>query len=288
MRAALRLLAVAALLCSTALTACSKDPDDSTRPVAGTTRYVALGDSYTAAPGVPETSSDECLQSTNNYPHLIAAADDDIVEVVDVSCGGAGSIDLLRGQDKPGGRLPPQVDAVTDDTDLVTVGIGANDLGISSIVLYTCSRVAHTDPSGAPCLAATGAKARYALARAEDLIGRALDVVQQKAPDARVVVVSYPQVVPTSGATCPDRVAFAAGDYPYIDAVITQLNNALHRAAHSHGAMYADVYAASEGHDICADEPWVNGGRVADDGTYPLHPLLAGQEGAARVIEDLL
>ena len=38
-------------------------------------RYVALGDSYTAAPLVPETDrSDGCLRSSGNYPSLVAAA----------------------------------------------------------------------------------------------------------------------------------------------------------------------------------------------------------------------
>ena len=42
-----------------------------TRPVA----YVALGDSYAAAPGVPETSlAGGCARSDHNYPHLLAAA----------------------------------------------------------------------------------------------------------------------------------------------------------------------------------------------------------------------
>ena len=35
--------------------------------------YVALGDSFTAAPGIPETDgSDGCLRSSHNYPSLVA------------------------------------------------------------------------------------------------------------------------------------------------------------------------------------------------------------------------
>ena len=35
--------------------------------------YVALGDSFTAAPGIPETDgSDGCLRSSRNYPSLVA------------------------------------------------------------------------------------------------------------------------------------------------------------------------------------------------------------------------
>ncbi len=57
-------------------------------------RYVALGDSFTAAPFVPLTQlADGCLRSTNNYPHLVAGALR-IPELEDRSCTGAQTTDL--------------------------------------------------------------------------------------------------------------------------------------------------------------------------------------------------
>lgn len=291
MRPALRLLLVAAVLGPGALAACSEDSKRSTpgagSPPPGAIRYVALGDSYTSAPGIPQTSTDGCFQSSNNYPHLVAAAVD-AIDLIDVSCGGATTTTLLEGQDTPDGNKPPQVDAVTDETDLVTIGIGGNDNGLTDALFGICLQVAATDPTGPPCRAATTAQASSAVSQIEDLVGSVLDAVVEAAPDARVVVVSYPKLLPTSGATCPDLVSFATGDYAYVDEVVRQLNGAVRRAANSHGATYADLYTASEGHDICSDEPWINGLALAADGTFPLHPLLAGQEAVAKLVEDFV
>ena len=55
----------------------------------GPLRYVALGDSYSAASGVlpPDlTAPPQCLRSTANYPHVIAA--DTGAQLTDVTCGG--------------------------------------------------------------------------------------------------------------------------------------------------------------------------------------------------------
>ena len=55
--------------------------------------YVAMGDSYTAAPLVPDRHGDGCLRSSHNYPALVAAALP--AELVDVSCSGADSTSLV-------------------------------------------------------------------------------------------------------------------------------------------------------------------------------------------------
>ena len=62
-------------------------------------RYVALGDSYSAASGVlpPDpTAHPMCLRSTSNYPHLIAAATG--AQLTDVTCGGADTGDYFAPQ----------------------------------------------------------------------------------------------------------------------------------------------------------------------------------------------
>src|SRR3712207_4453858 len=65
----------------------------------GPTRYVALGDSYSAASGVlpPDpTAPPQCLRSTSNYPHVIAAATG--AQLTDVTCGGADTGDYFPQQ----------------------------------------------------------------------------------------------------------------------------------------------------------------------------------------------
>ena len=87
-------------------------------------RYVALGDSYSAASGVlpPDPTSPLCARSTANYPHLIAAATG--AQLTDVTCGAAQTKDFATSQ-YPG--VAPQLDAVHRRTQLVTMTIGGND-----------------------------------------------------------------------------------------------------------------------------------------------------------------
>ncbi len=228
-------------------------------------RYVALGDSYAAAPGVPETSGEDgCFRSSNNYPHLVAAGRDD-VELVDVSCSGATTGDLLDTQ------LP----SVDDDTDLVTLGIGGNDYDLFGGVLFSCL-------SGVPCGSTAEAKVDQLMPKIERNIGRVLDEVAEEAPDAQVIVVGYPDLVPDEG-TCP-QLPLAPVDYPLVDGATVKLNATLERQATERGLTFLDLYAAGQGHDICSADPWVNGSEMAPEGAIPYHPFGTEQEAVAELV----
>lgn len=56
------------------------------------------------------------------------------------------------------------------------------------------------------------------------------------------------------------------------------------------GAEYVDVWTASAGHDICADDPWVNRQLTDQDADAGLryHPLAAEQRAVAGLILDML
>lgn len=230
-------------------------------------RYVALGDSYAAAPGVPETSgADGCFRSSGNYPNQVAAAVDGVA-LSDESCSGATTADVLE----------KQVPSLSGETDLVTLGIGGNDFNLFGGVLASCL-------SGTPCGAAAAAQVDDLLPRIEDNIGRLLDVVVESAPAAMVVVVGYPDLVPDSG-TCP-ALPLAPGDYRLVDDATLRLTEALERQASGRDLVYVDVHTASQGHDVCADDPWVNGSEVAPDGTIPFHPFATEQTAVAELVVD--
>ncbi|MEV0055457.1 hypothetical protein AB0H34_33785 [Saccharopolyspora shandongensis] len=84
-------------------------------------QYVALGDSFTSAPLVPEMRLDPllCMRSTNNYPTLLAG-EIKPAEFTDVSCAAADTTHMTTTQS---GASGPQFDALDEDTDLVTLGI---------------------------------------------------------------------------------------------------------------------------------------------------------------------
>src|SRR5215475_9484051 len=75
----------------------------------GPPRYVSLGDSYTAAPLVPDQTGSPvvCLRSRHNYPSLVAAATS-AATFSYVSCQGATTVNMTDLQSGPLGTKPPQ------------------------------------------------------------------------------------------------------------------------------------------------------------------------------------
>ncbi|GGM30419.1 SGNH/GDSL hydrolase family protein [Dactylosporangium sucinum] len=248
-------------------------------------RYVALGDSYTSGPLISDQIDLNCVRSSRNYPHLVAGAVTSL-SLVDVSCGGATTGDILNaGSGTLGLPVPAQIAAVTAGTALVTVGIGGNDIGFSSIVT-TCAQDGIGNPFGSPC------KNRYTAGGADQLQARiaatapkvaaVIQAVRAKAPNARIVVVGYPAIIPDSGNGCWPVVPFAFGDVPYLRGTAKALNSMLAQAAAANGARYADTYAPSVGHDVCKGKStrWVEG-LVPENAAAPFHPNAAGEQGMA-------
>ena len=272
-----RLLAVlAGLALTSALGACS-DGEAAAPPALA---YVALGDSYAAAPGVPETAGEDgCFRSSGNYAHLLAGGvlDDGDVALTDVTCSGATTSDVLEKQ-------VPSLDA---DTDLVTIGIGGNDYDLFTRLIRQCLVPGEAAVEGTPCSDESFGRVASAIPRIDVNVGSVLDAVVEAAPNAQVVVVGYPDLLPDAG-TCPDRLPLAPADYPFVDSVISDLSASLRTQAEQRDLAYVDVFAASQGHDICSDEPWINGAEIAPDGTIPFHPFAAEQAAVAELVRDVV
>jgi lysophospholipase L1-like esterase len=244
--------------------------------------YVALGDSYTAAPLVPSMRGDDgCFRSTHNYPSLVAARLD-VPDFRDHSCGGATTGDLTAPQQS---GVPPQLDAVDAHTDLVTLGIGGNDEDVFGRLVLLCATLGQRDPTGAPCTRAAGrdpASLDTVMAGVQRRITAALQTIHRRAPRATVLVVGYPKIFPDHG-TCAD-LPFARGDYPFAVRVNRRLDDALEAAARAGGARFVDVWDASVGHDVCSDTPWINGARTLPDQAAAYHPFGVEQQAVARLV----
>lgn len=249
-------------------------------------RYVALGDSYTSAPGVGDpTGPQGCLRTDGNYPHLLAERLG--LALADVSCAGATSDDLRSPQATAGAGVAAQLDAVTPDTELVTLSVGANDDGLFGALAVQCAGLGAFEEQG-PCSAGP----RFAedrldgeLAALARQTAASVRAVRRRAPSAQVVVVGYPQIVPASGS-CAD-LPLDSVETPFVREVNRRLAAALARGARASGAPYVDMWAASEGHDACADEPWVAGLTPVGPGA-PLHPTAEHQVAVADALEALV
>jgi lysophospholipase L1-like esterase len=248
----------------------------------GPRTYVALGDSFTSAPLVPVTDvADGCFRSGANYPTLVAAELG--ADLVDRSCGSARIRDLGASQ-FPG--VLPQLEALGPGVDLVTIGIGGNDEETFARLTRRCPALRASDPDGAPCRAAMSRNGRdvllTALDRTRTRLTAALREVQRRAPDAQVLVIGYPQIV-DAGTVC-DELPLARGDYAYAERINRALTEALRAAAQQTGSTYVDVWSASEGHDICSDDPWVNGSVPDQRRAAAYHPFAEEQAAVAELV----
>lgn len=251
-------------------------------------RYVALGDSFTAGPLIPPAAQGAhpvCLQSENNYPRLVAQALD-VGEFVDASCSGAVTRDMTESQ-HPGLLWPvgPQFDALTEDTDLVTVGIGGNDFGFTEI-LTNCARLSVRNPLGNPCQREYGDEFAE---RLEDVRGDIAGVyagIAERSPQASIVTVGYLQILPERTGCWP-MAPIARGDVPYLDGVQTSLNALIAEESAAVGATFVDVL--ERGHDVCADSGvrWVEG-LAPSNPAAPVHPNANGMAATAdRVLASM-
>ena len=166
--------------------------------------YVALGDSFTAGPGIPlqlgpgtrPVAPSGCLRSSDNYPSLTARALG--LNLRDASCSGATTRDLTASQ---GPGIPPQLSLLRPSTSLVSLGIGGNDLGFSTIakncvaatpwgatrVGWSCE--SHYTANGVDQLA-------VAVRRVRSKVATALAAIRARARRARVFVIGYPDLLP--------------------------------------------------------------------------------------------
>lgn len=242
--------------------------------------YVALGDDFTAAPGVGDDSADDgCGRSNANYPALLAK-DLHIDDVDDVSCVGA-TTESLTAETRPAkdaAAVPAQIRAVGKGTDLVTLGIGIADRDLLSHAFALCEAL----PCGEKVPPQTVLDDLDALGRP---LTSAVRAVQDRAPRAYIVLVGYPKIAPDTGScrALPDL------DQPALDAansVLEQINSQVQSVARETGAAFLDVAQLSSGHDVCASVPWVE--RTEKTRSIRFHPVAAEQRAVAEALEELV
>jgi hypothetical protein len=167
-----------------------------------TGRYVAMGSSFASGAGIGPDISNGCERSAHNYPNQLA--DQLGLELIDVTCGGATTANLIS---SPHGDHPPQLAAVTVDTRLATITAGGNDLGCTAATLICLGAAQH----GQPCTQIPTAEqtTQSAAALRTDPV-MLLKAVASAAPHAQIYVVGYPRVFPDAPASCAGNIISAA------------------------------------------------------------------------------
>jgi len=279
MRAVPRMRTAVALFAATALLTAGAT-------AASAAQFVGLGDSYAAGPLIPNQSLNPlgCLRSDKNYARLAAAQLGKSLS--DVSCSGATTEDMTAAQDvTPGPANPPQLNALSASTQTVTLSIGGNDIGFTSII----ENCASPTPFGRPCQDKynSGGVDQLAarIAATAPKVAAVIQGIHTRAPSARVLVIAYEPILPETGSGCWPQVPLAWADVPYLRATQKRLNTMLANVAAANGARYVDTYTASIGHDSCKSssvrwvEPLIPGNAAA-----PFHPNARGMAGITPTI----
>lgn len=261
-------------------------------------RYVALGSSFASGPGL-DIVDPTCARSRDNYPGLLAGSLG--LALTDVSCGGATVADVL-GTSALG--QPPQVDAVTAATDLVTVTIGGNDAQYLVQLIRTAFQhnpepveVALASLPDSlqemvrpalcePVTVADRAAAQSALARLPERLVGMVEQIRSRASGARIFLVDYLTVV-GNGSSASVALPLLAEEMTYFSDLADQLQQATKTAARESGAELVEASVASRDHDVFSTDPWVFGFEFGDllaGGAKAFHPNARGMAAVADLV----
>ena len=274
----------------------------------GPTSLVALGDSYAAGPLIPVHHEQPwgCLRSSNDYAHQLARAL--ALELTDVTCSGASTKHMWETHGvtpeeefaEYGGQLgytghpgnPPQLDALREDTDVVTLQIGGNDIGFGGLAT-TCAEGAIR---GAGCSEAVAAENPFdKIAATMPKIRAVLEEIHRRSPHAAVYVLGYPGIFRIGATASCEAMFVGEEDARYLRGIHEALNAMIHSVAdegdrtYSDVTRYVDVYGPSEGHTAC-DLPvirWVEP-VVPVNAAAPVHPNLGGMTAISGILVEQL
>ncbi len=230
---------------------------------------MALGDSYSSGLGTGSYINDgtACSRSAYAYPALDSVRLG--LSLTLRACSGATVADVRQ----------TQLDALSGSTGYVTVTAGGNDIGFAA-VLTECAKPAWlSDCNGA--IDAAVAVIRNQLPTS--LAGLYADI-RSHAPNARTVVVGYPQLF--NGVDCNLLTWFSGAEMTRLNATADLLDSTTAAAASAAGFAFVDPRPTFTGHAVCSWSPWINNLTWPVEASF--HPNKAGHAGYAAVVAPAL
>lgn len=269
-------------------------------------RYVAMGDSFSSGEGVSpfeagtDTGSNSCHRSPKAYPRLLENDPGlSLGSTAFVACSGATTQNVLYGGSAEGAwGESPQINALSLDTEVVTITIGGNDVGFKGFA---------TACTIGSCDFATTAYSDIHGKITNDLPGELAAVYEAidgaTSSTAKIYVVGYPQIAPAEMPTGPNSACYPLNggtDNPDPElndgatayAVVSQLNSAIEDAVTAMGSKFHFVDpnlpgSPFIGHDWCQQDRYFIqiGVPIPPSNTeYSFHPNTDGQEAYATVV----
>jgi len=233
--------------------------------VAAGASYVALGDSYSSGTGTRSYINDgtSCQRSVYAYPSLDASALG--LTLTFRACSGATVADVTN----------TQLSALATSTAYVTISVGGNDAGFSS-VLTTCAQPSWASNCNGAIDKAQGVITNTLPGRLATLYSS----IRGKAPNARVVVVGYPRIF--NGEDCNALTWFSPTEESRLNATADLLNAKAATAATNAGFTFVNPTTKFVGHAVCDSTEWLNG--LSNPTTESYHPNVAGHRDGYAVV----
>lgn len=265
-------------------------------------RYVAFGDSYSSGKGVEpyegfNSEPDPCYRSFGAYPRLLV----DDLEVTGFgfwACSGAHISHLSTrsvsttqppyddpAQVPPGSRYQSALDRLGPDVSLVTITIGGHDAGFGD-VMFEC-----VQPFWLGSCDELDAEVQEDLSRLPSRLAALYRSIRSRVhPEARVLVLGYPQLFPDNpGGVCVDGGFINSDERRWLNGVATQLNAAIENSvATANGVEFVSMRDAFRTHEICGSNDSYLVGASLQHPSNSFHPNHKGHRAMATAVMNHL
>lgn len=270
-------------------------------------RYVAMGDSFSSGEGNPlfeqgsDTSSDSCHRSSEAYPRLLESDNSlDLGRTSFVACSGATTDDVLYGGSGSGNwNEGPQINALTNSTNVVTITIGGNDVGFKDFA--TACTLAECDFDTTAYADISNKIINNLPEKLENVYDAINDATSST---AQIYVIGYPQITPAEMPTGPSSACYpfnegsgnpdpTLNDGAAAYRVVAELNTVIHTAVtnmNSSKFHFVDPNLAGSpfiGHDWCQQDRYFD--IISYNNlSYSFHPNTAGQAAYKSIVKGAL
>ena len=222
-------------------------------PNAALATTVSLGDSFSSGEGAGNydagTSQEDgngCDRSPQAWPRLLG-----VPKQNHFACSGATTADFYESKKDPVSQLENlRRVAAREPISKVYVTIGGNDLGFGTIVgdcvVRTC--LSHLDSVEIPRLHD----------KVEPAVAKALSETKIAAAGGQVILVGYPDLIPSPGSQFTGCGWLTDKEKPRIWKLESELDSTLAAAADASGVTFISISEALQGHELCTADSWVN------------------------------
>lgn len=230
--------------------------------------YVALGDSYSSGVGTREyyANSGSCYRSPHAYPVKAAAARGHTLNFA--ACSGARTGDVINNQ----------LGGLNSATRYVTISIGGNDAGFSSVITQ-CAK-----PWPYSCNSNITNAQSYINNTLPGQLNSVFSQIRTRAPSAKMVMVGYPRLF--MGIDCNGGTFFSGDEMTKLNQTADLMANVESARASANGATFVDSRSAFTGHAVCSSSEWING--LSNPIMESYHPNRSGQTGYTNLVSPQL